>query len=64
MASKRKRREMIPVWRCTDCGKEMTDGAGLHWYYCPKLGGKMVRVGVVEDEDEDDWDDESEDDDE
>ena len=62
MASKRKRRELIPVWRCTGCGKEMTDGAALHWYYCPKLGGKMVRVGVAEDED--DWDDESTDDDE
>ncbi len=51
MASKRKRRELIPLWRCKECGKEMTDGAGLHWYYCPKLGGTMVRVGVAEDED-------------
>jgi hypothetical protein len=62
MASQRNRRELIPVWRCKECGREMTDGAGLHWYYCPKLGGTMVRVGVAEDEDVPD--DESEDDDE
>jgi hypothetical protein len=40
----------------------MSDGAGLHWFYCQKLGGTMVRVGVAEDED--DCDDESEDHDE
>ena len=61
MASKRKPRELIPLWRCTACGKEMTDGAALHWLYCPDVTGKMVRVGVAEDED--DWDDGSEDDD-
>lgn len=60
MASKRKRRELIAVWRCVDCGKEMTDGAGLHWYYCPG-SGKMAPIGVAEDED-DDWDDEPEED--
>ncbi len=59
MARARKRPEMIPVYRCTGCGKEMTDGAGLHWLYCPDVNSKMVRVGLA-----DDWDDESEDDDE
>ena len=62
MASKKSRRGLIPVWRCVDCGKGMTDGAGLHWYYCPEVGGKMVCVGVAEDENG--GDDESEDDDE
>ncbi len=62
MRSSKNRRELIPVYRCTACGKEMTDGLTLHWLYCPAGGGRMVRVGVAEDEDDESED--SEDDDE
>jgi rRNA maturation endonuclease Nob1 len=61
VATSRKQREMIPVYRCTACGKEMSDGAAVHWLYCPSMGGRMVRVEVTEEED-DGWDDETEDD--
>jgi ribosomal protein L37AE/L43A len=47
MANRKKRREMIPVWRCTGCGKEMTDGAAVHWLYCPDVNSKMLRVGCT-----------------
>ena len=61
MAKRVKCRELCPVYRCTACGRELFDGLTLHDLYCPVGGGRYVRIGVAEDEDDGYEDDESED---
>jgi predicted RNA-binding Zn-ribbon protein involved in translation (DUF1610 family) len=54
VANSAKRRELHPVYRCTACGKELSDGLTLHDLYCPAGGGRFERVGLAEVEDVED----------
>jgi hypothetical protein len=46
--------ELLTAYRCTACGKVLTDGMTVHWLHCPKGGGRFERVGEVEIEAEED----------
>jgi hypothetical protein len=39
--------EVHPAFRCSACGKVLTDGLTIHGLHCPKGGGRFERVGVA-----------------